>query len=249
MITSKMKTVKADLSTLITLTLIMVSTAFTSCEKIKGEGPVATQERAVQPFHSVTAGVSGHITYTVSPSYKVELQAQKNILDILETFVSADELIIKFKNGVNVRSHEEIVINISGPTPGSVSLSGDASFDLPDAIAGDRLRLRVSGSGDIEVKQASLTDKLEATITGSGNINVRQGTVKQADLRISGSGNIDGTGLSALQADAEISGSGNIRVKASDKLNARISGSGSIYYLGTPQVTTSVSGSGSVRPL
>ncbi len=247
--TSKMKTVKADLRNLTTLILSMFTIVITSCEKIKGEGPVVTQERTVQSFHAVSAGVSGRITYSVSPTYKVELQAQKNILDILETFVSADELIIKYKNGVNVHSHDEIVINISGPSPESISLSGDASFDVPGTVTGDRLQLRVSGSGDIEVGQISLTDKLEATITGSGNINVLQGTVKQTNLRISGSGNIHSTGVASQQADAEISGSGNIRVKASDKLNARISGSGSIYYLGTPQVTTNVSGSGNVKPL
>ncbi|MET0462538.1 MAG: head GIN domain-containing protein [Chitinophagaceae bacterium] len=249
MITSKMKITKGGLRVLMALAFVMFMTILTSCEKIKGEGPVVMQERTMQSFHSVSAGVSGRIRYTVSPACKVELHAQQNILDILETFVSSDELIIKFKNGVNVRSYDDIDIHISGPSPESVSLSGDASLEMPGTISGDRLQLRVSGSGNIEVGQVSLTNKLEATVTGSGNINVAQGTVKQVNLRISGSGNIRSTGVSAQEADAEISGSGNIRVKATDKLNARISGSGSVYYTGAPLLTTNISGSGSVKPM
>lgn len=249
MTTKKNTSVITDLRIVTAAVLLICSAFFTSCEKVKGEGPIMTQERTVQSFTAVSAGISGRINYTVSPVIKVELQAQRNILDIIETFVTADELVIKFKNGVNVRSHEEIIVNISGPSPKSVALSGDASLDVSGQISGDRLQLRVSGSGDIMADQVSLTDKLEATITGSGNIDILQGTAKQANLRISGSGSIRSTGVSVLQAETEISGSGNIRVKVSDKLSARISGSGSIYYTGSPQITTNISGSGNVRPL
>lgn len=247
--TKKNSSVKTHLRIVTAAILLMCSAFFTSCEKVRGEGPVITQERTVQSFTAVSAGISGRVNYTVSPIVKVELQAQQNILDIIETFVTTDELIIKFKNGVNVRSHEEIIVNISGPSPKSVSLSGDASLDVSGPVSGDGLQLRVSGSGDIKADQVFLTDKLEATITGSGDIDVLQGTARQATLRISGSGSIRSTGVSVQQAEAEISGSGNIRVKVSDKLNARISGSGSIYYTGSPQITTNISGSGTVRPL
>jgi hypothetical protein len=248
--TRKMRTgITMPLQVITVVILFMCCILFASCEKIRGEGPTVTQERTVQPFHAISAGISGRINYSVSPTYKVELQAQQNILDIIETIVSSGELIIKFRNGVNVRSHENIVVNISGPSPDAISLSGDASLRVSGNVSADRLQLRVSGSGDIEVDQVSVSDKLEATITGSGNIDVLQGAAKQVNLRISGSGNIRSTGVAAEQAEAEISGSGNIRVKVSDKLNARISGSGSIYYIGSPQITTNVSGSGNVRPL
>lgn len=228
---------------------VALSILFSSCEKITGEGPVVTQDRAVQNFKAVSAGVSGRIYYTVSPTYKLEITAQQNILDILETFVSNGELIIKFRNGVNVHHHEEIVVRISGPSPEGITLSGSASFDLAGTVTGDQLDLQVNGSGNITSERVAVTDRLEATITGSGNITINDGTAKTTKTKISGSGNIQLSGVAAQDAETEISGSGNIRLKAAQNLNARISGSGSVYYLGTPQVSTQISGSGSVRPL
>jgi hypothetical protein len=220
-----------------------------SCEKIEGEGPVVIQERAMQHFKNVSVGVGGKVNYKIDPVYKVEIQAQQNILDILETVMNGEELVIKFKNGVNVRSHEQIVINISAPVAEGVSLGGSAEFTLTGPLTGDHLSLRVSGSGNIQVQQATLANRLDATISGSGNITVQQGTANNEMLKISGSGNINMADFTVFKANADISGSGNVKVNASQQLEASISGSGSIYYRGTPVVSTQISGSGSVRPL
>lgn len=222
---------------------------FSSCEKIRGEGPVVTQNRTIQHFNSVSTGISGRITYTISPDYRIELKAQQNILDILETIVVNNELIIRFRNGVNVRSHEQIGVDISGPSPEGITVSGSGGFELFGGISGANLNLRVSGSGNMRLDNVTLTDRLEATISGSGNISIDNGTANTENAKISGSGNIQTSGVSVQHADTDISGSGNIRVKVGQNLNARISGSGSVYYAGSPQITTQISGSGNVRPL
>lgn len=220
-----------------------------SCEKIVGEGPVVIQERALQNFRYVSVGVGGKVNYKIDPTYKVEIQAQQNILDVLETVMDGEELVIKFRNGVNVRDHEQITINISAPVVEGVSLGGSAGFNLTGVVNADHLTLRVSGSGNIQVQQAILANRLDATISGSGNITVLQGSADNEMLKISGSGNINTADFTVLKANTDISGSGNVKVNASQQLDASISGSGSVYYRGTPVVSTHISGSGSVRPL
>jgi Putative auto-transporter adhesin, head GIN domain len=222
---------------------------FTSCEKVVGEGPMVTQLRSISGFKGVSVGISGQVNYKIDPVYKVELIGQQNILDVLETRLSGDELIVKIRDGKRVKSHEAIVVNISGPFANWVNLSGSAEFNLTGNLVATSLDLRVSGSGNIRVQQAVVSEQLKATISGSGNIAILAGTGKNENLRVSGSGNIDIANLVAERGVVEISGSGNTKVHLTQVLDASISGSGSVLYRGTPAVSTHVSGSGSVRPL
>ena len=230
------------------LLAIAGAVALSSCEKVVGEGPVVTETRNVTDFKGVSVAISGKVNYQVAPTYKVEVSAQRNILNVLQTERHGDELVIKFREGTNVKSHEEIIINISAPVAEFANLSGSAELTVMGDIVSPALGLRVSGSGNIVVSKA-ITDDLTATITGSGNIRINQGSSFNEKLKISGSGNIDVSEITGSKVQAEISGSGHIRVHAVQTLNATISGSGSVFYKGTPQISTSVSGSGSVRPL
>lgn len=247
----KMKTNSfAGNRSVITILSLFLSFLFCSCEKLIGEGPVVTQERTVQNFKAVSSGIGARVTYTVSPVVKLELKAQQNILDVVEAFVSGGELILKFKDNVNLGGHEQIIVDINGPSPESINIHGSGGCDIIGDITGDKLKLGVTGSGNIKLGNTTLSDKLEAIVTGSGNILFQEeGSAKTMYARIAGSGNIQSAKVTVQNAEAEISGSGNISVKATDNLLARISGSGTVYYAGSPVITTQISGSGSVRPL
>ncbi len=229
--------------------LFVLMAAFNSCEKVVGEGPVVQQIIPVTDFSKISVGVHGRINYNIGPVYKVEVIAQQNIIDVMRFIKEGDELVIKFQNGVWVKSHEDILVNITAPVAKGVNLSGSASFNLTGPLTGSNLDLKVSGSGNIEVQQASLTDKLSSTISGSGSITVYSGISPNESLHVSGSGSINLVGLQADKTSADISGSGNIKVKVAQTLDAHISGSGSVYYLGSPVITSHVSGSGRVRAL
>lgn len=221
---------------------------FSSCEKVVGEGPVVTQTRSVSGFKAVSVSISGRVNYKIDPVYKVEVQAQQNILDILETNKVGDELVIKIKDGKRVKSHEDITVTISAPFADMINLSGSGNFFMTGSLSAATCNLRVSGSGSINADHISLTDKLTATVSGSGDIKVASGLIKEQSLRISGSGKIDLAGVVSDKAVTEISGSGDMWVNLLQSLEARISGSGSVHYRGTPAITTHISGSGRVQP-
>jgi hypothetical protein len=221
---------------------------FASCEKVVGEGPVVTQTRNVSNFTRISVSIPGKVNYKIDPVYKVEIQAQQNILDIIQTNMDGQELIIKIKDSKRVKEHEDIIVTISAPVATFVNLSGSAEFNLTGNLTGTDFGMRISGSGNINVQQAAITNKLSGTISGSGNINVQSGTAKIEDLKISGSGKIELRTIVAERADIDISGSGDTWVNLTQHLDAKISGSGSIYYKGNPTIDTHVSGSGSVRP-
>ncbi|MFT3674914.1 MAG: head GIN domain-containing protein [Chitinophagaceae bacterium] len=231
------------------LVAVMGLVTFSSCEKLEGEGPLTTEVRDLQGFRSVSSSIGGRVYYKIGSTYRVEVEAQRNILEVLQTRIIGTELVVKIKDGVNIRSHEPITVTITAPVLEGVNLSGSGDLEVQGAVQADNLSLRVSGSGNILTGELQIADKLTATISGSGNIVTGSGSVVNESLRVSGSGHMDLQTLQGVHGVTEISGSGHIKLRLSQTLEASISGSGSVFYAGTPQVSTHISGSGSVRPL
>src|SRR5262245_45015955 len=99
----------------VALVLMSALIIFPSCEKVVGEGPLVTQTRTVSNFSGVSSEMSGKVNFAIAPEFKVEITAQQNILDVLNTNVSNGVLHIDFKNNVRVREHEDLLINITAP--------------------------------------------------------------------------------------------------------------------------------------
>ena len=221
---------------------------FPSCEKVVGEGPLVTQTRSVGNFTGVSSEMSGKVNFTIAPDYKVEITAQQNILDVLNTNVVDGVLHIDFKNNVRVRQHEDLLINITAPYADYFRLSGSGNMNVQGDIAADNLKLTLSGSGDITVQNAVIADKIDADVSGSGNISIANGSAVNEDVDISGSGKVEMAGVDAENAVTHTSGSGDVKLSLSKNLDVHISGSGSVFYHGNPIISTHISGSGRVIP-
>ena len=235
------------------LSLAVVSLAavlfiFPSCEKVVGEGPLVTQTRSVGNFTGVSSEMSGKVNFTIAPDYKVEITAQQNILDVLNTNIVDGVLHIDFKNNVRVRQHEDLLINITAPYADYFRLSGSGNMNVQGDIAADNLKLTLSGSGDITVQNAVIADKIDADMSGSGNISIANGSAVNEDVDISGSGKVEMAGVDAENAVTHTSGSGDVKLSLSKNLDVHISGSGSVFYHGNPIISTHISGSGRVIP-
>lgn len=220
-----------------------------SCKKIIGEGELQTETRNVTDFSGVSASISGKIYYKIDPVYKVEITAQPNILDVIQATKINGHLLLKVKDGVRIKSNEEITVNISAPTADYFHLSGTGDLVATGNITATDLDMSISGTGNLTVSSVTVTDKIKAEISGSGDISVQSGTARSEDLRISGNGKLFMDGVVAEKATTAISGSGDVQVNVSQTLDATISGSGSVYYRGHPLISTNISGSGKVKPL
>jgi len=221
---------------------------FPSCEKVVGEGPLVTQTRTVGNFTGVSSEMSGKVNFTIAPDYKVEITAQQNILDVLNTNVVNGVLHIDFKNNVRVKQHEDLLINITAPYADYFRLSGSGNMNVQGDITANNLKVTLSGSGDITVQHAVIADKIDTDISGSGNISIAGGSAVNEDVDISGSGKVEIAGVDAQNAVTHTSGSGDVKLALSTNLDAHISGSGSVYYHGNPIIRTHISGSGRVIP-
>lgn len=225
--------------------------AFPSCRKefISGDGPVVTEVRVINNFRGVSSSMPGKVNFKIDPVYKVEIQAQQNILDVLRTHVVNGVLEIDFGHNIVVRHHEPVIINISAPSPDYLRVSGAGDINIQGDLVSANLGIDISGNGNITIQKATIADKIDSRISGSGNISINAGSAINEELRVSGSGSMDVSNVPAKQAWVHVSGSGDLKVNLSQSLEAHISGSGSVYYRGNPTISSHVSGSGKIVPM
>lgn len=222
--------------------------SFSSCEKIKGKGDIVTETRYTSGYTGISLAVSATVYYTQDSLSSLEVSGQQNVLDRLITHVEGNQLVIKLKKGVNLGTHEPIVLYISSPDVSSLDISGSGNLYTNNGWKGDDLSVNISGSGNLSVSSIE-ANRFHANISGSGDIQVLSGQAGWEELKISGSGTIDVRGVTASQVYTTTSGSGDTYVHAESLLDVTISGSGNVYYLGTPVINTHISGSGNIRRL
>jgi len=225
--------------------LCLIGITYSSCDKVKGKGEVVSQTRNVTGFTGFSLGIDGTIYFSTDSVFYVEVKAQQNILDVLETVLDNNQLIIRYKKNVSIGTHEAIEIFISAPAVNKVQLSGSGDIQVTNAWNQPYIETAISGSGNISVVQLD-AGELNSSISGSGNFTAQYGKINQEELTISGSGNIDLVGVEADTTYATISGSGNISVWVTQLLDVTISGSGNVRYKGSPVIITKISGSGSI---
>lgn len=230
------------------LSIAMLAVALQSCRKVSGSGPVVTESRSISGFKEIKSDLSGEVYITSGPVYKVSIEAQQNIIDVIETVLNDDRLTLRLKNNTSVKAEDKIIVRIESPDIRGLIVNGSGNMSANQGITASDLYMKVSGSGDIYLSGLSALT-LDANISGSGTIDIASGSLNTETLEISGSGDMDFQNLVSKDADVKISGSGSAKVQATDHLKVRITGSGNVYYRGNPAVDVSITGSGDLKHL
>jgi hypothetical protein len=229
------------------IAIMFVAIANGSCSTLLS-GNVEEETRTVSNFSGISLSVPANVLLTQGSVYSVIIEADKGILDRIETEVVNGVLRIKTQNGFSMGwGNAKIKIQITMPTVKSLSVSGSGKISAVTPIVADGLSTTVSGSGNINIENLSVKS-LSASISGSGGIELSgNSNANDAKTTVSGSGKIALNGIRFADANVSISGSGRIKIFAKDNLKARVSGSGSIAYEGNPLIDAKVSGSGKIR--
>lgn len=229
---------------------IALSFVYSSCtKKISGEGPVVTETRTATAFEGIAASVDANVYFTQSPDYSLQLEAQQNILDEIETVVINNVLRIRYKHpNTSIRNAEQVKVRVTGPVAKFMEQDGSGTMEIEGLIDPASAQFVVSGSGNIHANEL-ITNQFEAIISGSGRIVIDEGEANEEKITISGSGRVDIEDIPVKDAETNISGSGSMKIYVTKNLKARISGSGTVYYRGNPTISTQISGSGAVVKL
>lgn len=213
--------------------------------KVKGTGPMETEIRSLKDFKGVQLGASADVYMTQAADFKVTVEAQKNIAELLETSVEGGILKIYFKKSAGNVDYDKLIVHVEAPLFESVDLLGSGNMVAQNAFKGDKLSLSITGSGDVRVKDATY-NSIKAELSGSGDLEVG-GTAESSDLSLSGSGDVHAQNLKSKKADVSITGSGDIDCQVETTMDASVTGSGDIHYKGDPSVKSRITGSGSIE--
>lgn len=190
---------------------------------VRGSRTVATESRDVAGFSQVHQAGGGDVVIEHGGSDSLVVEAEDNILPMLETTVRDGVLYLGARRGASIQTTRPILYRVRVRSLTGVSVSGSGNLRAT-GIDADRFTSDISGSG-------------RADLAGRG---------ENLAVRVSGSGSVNASRVQSKTARVTISGSGGVVVNASDHVDATISGSGSVRYVGKPRVQQRVSGSGIV---
>ncbi|WP_336513978.1 head GIN domain-containing protein [Pollutibacter soli] len=228
--------------------LVIIMAVLNSCTKVEGTGPVVRQTINTADFEMLVQEVPATLFYTPSSTFKVEVEAQQNIINLIKTEVVNNTIFFSVKNNANIRTRENIKIHVQAPDLSHLQLAGNGNIVVMTPYRPDVLYVGISGNGNIAIPFLE-ANRLLADINGSGNISIENGVALKADIDITGSGLADWENLSTDSLTSRISGSATIRVFANDYIKTVITGSGTLYYKGNPVIESQVSGTGKIIKL
>jgi len=196
---------------------------------VQGYGPVTTEERYLEDFTGVSNTGSFDVRISRADTFGVAVEAQENLIGLIETYVSGSHLIVKTRNGSCISSPVPVIVHVDMPeireigNSGSGSLTADVAetedFDMAntgsglisiESITAATASLRNSGSGELHVDGSDVAE-LYISQTGSGLVDA--GFIYGApELTINhtSSGEVAATLLDGYAVDARLTGSGKI---------------------------------------
>jgi hypothetical protein len=218
-----------------------------SSEQVQGSGRIVKQVRQVGNFNGLALSVPADVELRIGGSEGVTIEADDNLLPLLETVVEDGTLEIRpSRRNLNLRS-KSIRIVVQARSIERLAVGGSGSIDS-DALRARRLQVEIGGSGSVNVKGVE-SETLSVAIGGSGDLKAGRGTVGKLTVSIGGSGDVDLGRVQATSAKISVAGSGEATVWPRNELAVSIAGSGDVNYYGDPRISTSSVGSGGVRRL
>lgn len=234
-------------------------------QRIDGTGSVVRIRRDVSGFTGVHLATIGTVYVTIGKSEGLEIEAEENLIEYIETEVEDGTLKIDTRRRFNLKAREPIKYFVTVKQLDMIALSSSGDAVLPE-IENKSFSIALSSSGDLEMKGLATqhldvdisssgdayiemigAQSIDASLSSSGDLKFGGGEVEDLRLSVSSSGNFDGIDLKSERARVKLSSSGDAYVWVTDDLVTTLSSSGSVHYSGDPVVTKQRSSSGRVK--
>ncbi len=231
-----------------TLAVAGLLSTLLSCNSssVKGDGNMQTEQRPVTSFNKIDVSGDWEVILTQGESESVKLEADKNLLGLIETKVEGGDLVIGAKRNKSLSSEKGLKVYLTFKNLNKIELSGDVKLSATTKLTFDKLQLEGSGSAELNLDLNA--NQLDADMNGSSKTMLK-GRISEVLFTISGEGSLSALELNINKCTVDISGDGNASVCVKDELNTTISGSGSVQYKGSPLVKKNISGDGNVSEI
>ena len=196
---------------------------FKSMSGIQGSGSAKRETRNVSGFEKIDASGAVNVEIVAGEDFKVEVEADDNLLQYVKTETSDDTL--KIYSADKISPKTKLLVRISLPELTKLEVSG-ASGATATNIKGDSIELRASGASKIKAV----------------------GEIKDLNAEASGASTIEASNLIAENADVDSNGASALITAPINDLKAQASGASTVYYTGEPKnIKQDVSGASSIK--
>lgn len=190
---------------------------------VKGSGNIITETRNIADFSKIDVGGVFEVEIVAQKDFSVQIEADDNLLQYIETEVSGDTL--EIKTNKRISSKNPIRVKVSAPNIESLEVSGASKVSLAN-LKNESLNVDASGASKLKV----------------------DGETKDLTIDMSGASRLDAENLKAENVNVDASGASNANVFVSGDLKADLSGASHVTYLGNPQnLQKKTSGASSVN--
>ena len=137
-------------------------------EQVQGSGNVQRQARDVVHFSGLALSLPGNVEiHAGSGREGLTIEADDNLLPLIETVVEDGTLKIRAKRDANLRTRNLKVV-VQARDIDRLLLAGSGNIDA-DVVRGGRVRFDVGGSGAIKVRRVE-GESVNVNLGGSGNL-------------------------------------------------------------------------------
>jgi hypothetical protein len=213
--------------------LLLGLLSYVSCSLtgIKGNGNVVKVERNIKPFSELEFNGVFDVVLSQGNKEKLVIEADENLIDIVEIKNEGDKLIIDFKKGKSVKKSTNFIIYVTVKNITNINMSGVGDLKNNSSLNLKTLTLENAGVGNVDININ--TSILDVKNSGVGDVNL-MGTTSHLIVNNSGVGNINAETLKAKDVKLNNSGVGDATVYASDNIEIKAGGFGDIRFYGHP---------------
>lgn len=174
---------------------------------VKGNGKVETQKRNVSDFDGISVSQAINVIYKVGDK-AVEVTAESNLFDKIETYVEGDKLIVRYKKGFNIRKKKPVYVAITSPSLKAVYASSSATFTTEENVESSKFSIKASSSADVNMAQIN-AKSIDIQSNSSADIVVK--SIVADKLKINGSSSTDITSkIDVKEVNASISSAASL---------------------------------------
>lgn len=213
-------------------------------EVVRGSGRPGRQTRDLAPFEGVEVGGGIHVTVITGPRRAVEIEADDNVLPLIETRVDGGKLKIRFRRHGNIWNSGDINVTVQQPSFSSLEAAGGASIQADLGSTPD-LSLDASG-GAVILARGVEARSLAVSVSGGGRLELA-GSADRLRLECSGGARLKAGKLRARVVQVDGSGGCTGQIEASEMVRGQLSGGCQLHVTGKASSRVATSGGSSVE--
>ncbi|MCL6272903.1 DUF2807 domain-containing protein [Muricauda sp. 2012CJ35-5] len=208
----------------------------------RGNGQVVEESRKVNEEFTVVSASEGIDVYVTQDSeFKIDVEADENIIDLIGTDIKDGKLRIHAIENIG-RATKKVYVSL--PDVSGLKSSSGADLIAQNVIETEKIELDASSGSDLHVELVAV--EVSADASSGADIKV-SGRTDMLYADASSGADIRARDLMAKRCNADASSGSDIAVNVSESLIADASSGADISYTGEASVQTNKSVSGSVH--